>query len=442
MKQNKKFKLTLIILIIVLVSMISFGGIYVQNKGLIENKMPEYLLAKDLKGYRKIHLTVSDDTEKKSYDAEGNIIAENDTTTEVAREEEQKVNKDEDLTKDNFEASKKVLQNRLDNMGVNDYNIRLDDENGEIILELPENSDTDRIVGNIYLQGKLEIVDNDTNEVLMTNADIKGSKSGYGATATGSNAIFINIEFNKEGTEKFKNITNTYIETKEMVIGDNAKQEEKTVTKQIKLVLDGETLITTYFDSEVTNGIMQLTLNVPTDAEAEEIQEYLLEANTLSSILGSGNTKVVYEIEQNKYILSDITAKHISIFVTIAIIITVIGIIYLVIKYKEKGILAGISIVGFVAILLLVLRYTNVEISISGLVTLAFSLILDYVMVLFMTKKENSMEVIKEFTLMYIPALIISVVFTLMNVTMGAVLFWSIVTILLYNLAITKTLLK
>ena len=442
MKQNKKFKLTLIILIIVLVSMISFGGIYVQNKGLIENKMPEYLLAKDLKGYRKIHLTVSDDTEKKLYDEEGNIIAENDTTTEVAREEEQKVNKDEDLTKDNFEASKKVLQNRLDNMGVNDYNIRLDDENGEIILELPENSDTDRIVGNIYLQGKLEIVDNDTNEVLMTNADIKGSKSGYGATATGSNAIFINIEFNKEGTEKFKNITNTYIETKEMVIGDNAKQEEKTVTKQIKLVLDGETLITTYFDSEVTNGIMQLTLNVPTDAEAEEIQEYLLEANTLSSILGSGNTKVVYEIEQNKYILSDITAKHISIFVTIAIIITVIGIIYLVIKYKEKGILAGISIVGFVAILLLVLRYTNVEISISGLVTLAFSLILDYVMVLFMTKKENSMEVIKEFTLMYIPALIISVVFTLMNVTMGAVLFWSIVTILLYNLAITKTLLK
>ena len=38
MKQNKKLKLTLMILIIVLISIISFGGIYVENKGMFENK--------------------------------------------------------------------------------------------------------------------------------------------------------------------------------------------------------------------------------------------------------------------------------------------------------------------------------------------------------------------------------------------------------------------
>ena len=42
MKQNKNLKLILLILIIVLLSIISFGGIFVQNKGLIDNKMPEY----------------------------------------------------------------------------------------------------------------------------------------------------------------------------------------------------------------------------------------------------------------------------------------------------------------------------------------------------------------------------------------------------------------
>ena len=442
MKQNKKLKLTLIILLIVLVSMLSFGGIYVQNKGLIENKMPEYLLARDLKGYRKVELKVSDDIKKVSYDAEGKKIDAHDTTTEAVRTEEVKVNSDESLTKENYEISKKVIEKRLDNMGVKDYEIRQNLEDGKIVLELPENDDTDRVVGNIYLQGKIEVVDNDTEEVLMTNDDVESVKSGYGTSQAGTSAIFINIQFNKEETEKFKNITNTYVATNQIVIGDDGQQKEETVKKQISLTIDDEALITTYFDQEVSNGLMQLTISVPEGTKTEEIQEYLVEANNISSIMDAGKTGVVYEIEQNKFIYSDITTKQLSIFVAIVIAVAAIGIVYLVIKFKEKGILVGISIIGYAAVLLITLRYTNVEISVGGIAILTFSLVLDYLMTFYMLKKENVMDTIKKFTLMYIPALIISVVFTLMNVTIGAVLFWSIVVILLYNLVITKSLLK
>ena len=442
MKQNKKLKLTLIILLIVLVSMLSFGGIYVQNKGLIENKMPEYLLARDLKGYRKVELKVSDDIKKVSYDAEGKKIDAHDTTTEAVRTEEVKVNRDESLTKENYELSKMVIEKRLDNMGVKDYEIRQNLEDGKIVLELPENDDTDRVVGNIYLQGKIEVVDNETEEVLMTNDDVESVKSGYGTSQAGTSAIFINIQFNKEGTEKFKNITNTYVATNKVVVGDDGQQKEETVKKQISLTIDDEALITTYFDQEVSNGLMQLTISVPEGTKTEEIQEYLVEANNISSIMDAGKTGVVYEIEQNKFIYSDITTKQLSIFVAIVIAVAAIGIVYLVIKFKEKGILVGISIIGYAAVLLITLRYTNVEISVGGIAILTFSLALDYLMTFYMLKKENVMDTIKKFTLMYIPALIISVVFTLMNVTIGAVLFWSIVVILLYNLVITKSLLK
>ena len=442
MKQNKKLKLTLIILLIVLVSMLSFGGIYVQNKGLIENKMPEYLLARDLKGYRKVELKVSDDIKKVSYDAEGKKIDAHDTTTEAVRTEEVKVNSDESLTKENYEISKKVIEKRLDNMGVKDYEIRQNLEDGKIVLELPENDDTDRVVGNIYLQGKIEVVDNDTEEVLMTNDNVESVKSGYGTSQARTSAIFINIQFNKEETEKFKNITNTYVATNQIVIGDDGQQKEETVKKQISLTIDDEALITTYFDQEVSNGLMQLTISVPEGTKTEEIQEYLVEANNISSIMDAGKTGVVYEIEQNKFIYSDITTKQLSIFVAIVIAVAAIGIVYLVIKFKEKGILVGISIIGYAAVLLITLRYTNVEISVGGIAILTFSLVLDYLMTFYMLKKENVMDTIKKFTLMYIPALIISVVFTLMNVTIGAVLFWSIVVILLYNLVITKSLLK
>ena len=59
-----------------------------------------------------------------------------------------------------------------------------------------------------------------------------------------------------------------------------------------------------------------------------------------------------------------------------------------------------------------------------------------------MIKNENTMKAIKRYTLMYIPALIASIVLTLSGIAMGAVLFWSIAIILLYNLIIAKTLLK
>ena len=442
MKQNKNLKLILLILIIVLLSIISFGGIFVQNKGLIDNKMPEYLLSRDLKGYRKVRLVVSNATKTISYDAEGNVVDSKNTTVEVARTEEQKVNSDEILTKENFEMAKKIIQKRLDNMNVKDYEIRANYENGDIILDLPENDDTDRVIGNIYMQGKFEIADNDTNEILMSNKDIKKVTSGYGTSTSGTSAILINIEFNKEGKEKFKNITNTYVQGKKTVLTDDGTEKEETVLKQIKLLIDDETLLTTYFDKEVENGIMQLTLSVPTDATADELKEYLTEANSLSSIMDAGKTEAIYTIDQNQFIFSDITKEQISVFVVCLIVLVVTGIIYLAIKYKEKGILAGISVIGYAALLLIVLRYTNVEISIGGLVILAICLALDYINVFFMTKETDVKEVIKRFTLMYLPVLIISVVFTLMSVTFGAVLFWGVVTILLYNLAVTKTLLK
>ena len=42
----------------------------------------------------------------------------------------------------------------------------------------------------------------------MTNGDLKAVKAGYGTTSSGATTIFVNIEFNKEGTQKFKDITN------------------------------------------------------------------------------------------------------------------------------------------------------------------------------------------------------------------------------------------
>lgn len=455
MKKYKGMKITLIILTIILLSMISFIGIYVQDKNQIKNIMPEYLLSRDLKGYRRVELKVSDEiAETIRYDEEGKVLSEDDTETTAARTEVKMVNNSEVLTEENYKNAKEIIEKRLNKMQVEDYIIRQDKENGTIILELPEDSNTDRVVGQLSLQGKFEIVDNDTNEVLMTNSDLKSVKAGYGTTSSGTTAIFININFNKEGTEKFKNITNTYVETavekEEEKTTNEVKTEEteedddetETVTKEIAIKIDDSKLLTTHFDAEISNGVLQLSVGSSSNATSEDMQEYLLEANTMAALLDAGKMPIVYEVEQNKYILSDITTDEIEIAVSIAIVILAIGMIYFVIKYKTKGILGSISLIGDVAILLIAVRIFNVEISVGSLVGIALGIAINYFIVSSMLKQKEIMPVIKKYVIALIPTLIIAVVFTLMNIAIGSIMFWAVVIAILYNLSITNIMLK
>lgn len=444
MKKNKGIKLTLIILMIILVSMISFAGIYVQDKNEMKNILPEYILGKDLKGYRKVGLRVNGEVERTvRYDAEGKEIADTDTQTQVATTEEIKVNKQEVLTKENYEKTKRIIQKRLDTMQVKDYKIRQDETNGTILLELPEDNNTDRIVGQLYLQGKFEIIDNDTNEVLMTNDDISSVKAGYGTNSNGSTVVFINLRFNKEGTEKFRNITNTYIETTVTKQNEETgESKDETVTKQIAIKIDESTLLTTHFEEEVSDGLLQLSVGSSTNSTTSQLQEYLIEANSTAAVLDAGKMPIVYDVEQNKFVYPMIAEHEIQIGVAILIAIMVIVTVYTIIKYKTKGILGMIAFIGYIALFLIAVRYFNVEISIAGIIAILLNSILSYVIVIYILKQKQVLEVIKKYSILCLPTLIIAIVFTFMNITMGMILFWGIVINLLYHISVTNMMLK
>lgn len=450
MKINKVLKVSLIILIIILLSIISFVGIFVKDKHTMSNIVKEYTLGMDLAGYRRIELEVNDSKQTIKYDKDGNEIKDTDTTTEVAKTEEKAINDESVLNEENYNLTKKILQKRLKQMGVNDYEIRLNESNGKIILNVPENENTDAIVAQMGSQGKFEIVDKDTNEVLMTNDDLESVKAGYGANETGTTVIFVNIQFNEEGTQKFKDITNNYRET----TTTNAETGEETkVQKQITLKVDDGTLLSTHFDEEISNGLLQLSVGTSASSTPEELQEGLMTANNLSALLDNSKLPIVYGIAQNKYMASEVTSDNIELFVSLCIIATVLGMVYLIIKYKEKGILSSITLVGYIAILLLVLRYTNVTITLEGIVAIVISGILNYMLVVkilkYNLKVENNREAFKramtKFVLILIPVCIIAVVFTfnrwLPIFSFGMVMFWGIVVNLLYNLVITRMLL-
>lgn len=451
MKINKILKTSLIILVIILLSIISFIGLYVQDKNKMSNNIKEYQLGMDLEGSRKIELQVNKSTQKINYDKDGKVIESTDNKTEVASTEEKKINEDSVLTVENYKETKKILEKRLKTMGVNDYEVRLNEANGTIILNIPEDNNTDIIAAQMGYQGKFEIVDNTTDEVLMTNEDLKSVKAGYGTSATGSTTIFVNIEFNKEGTQKFKDITNNY---REMKTTNEETGEETTTKKEIKIETDNSTLLTTHFDEEISNGILQLSVgSAGSSATTEELQNSLTNANNLAALLNSGEIPISYQVAQNKYVASEVTNNNIKLLTALSIIIVTVGMIYLIVIYKEKGILSSISLIGYIAVLLLVLRYTNVIITLSGIVAIVISAILYYISILkilkYIKKIESTEEAFKKaiikFTLTLVPVCIIAVVFTFNTwqpiFSFGMVMFWGIVVNLLYNLVVTKLLL-
>ncbi|MGN1297008.1 MAG: hypothetical protein ACI4VH_01010 [Clostridia bacterium] len=220
----KKIKIITIILAVALVTMVAFFGVYVPIQNRMENKVKGYSYTMDLKGARNVRLKVDKSNRTIIKDSEGKEVEDSANLTEeqIAEKgytkEETPYNAEESFTTENYKKSKEIIEKRLEKLNVDDYNIKLDENTGDILIEIPENDSTDSTVSNIATVGKFEIIDNETKEVLMNNDDIKLANVMYGSgnTTTSSSSgtiVYLNIEFTKEGTKKLEDISNKYIKT-------------------------------------------------------------------------------------------------------------------------------------------------------------------------------------------------------------------------------------
>lgn len=482
----KKVKISTIVLIIALISMISAFGLYGKVQNRMEDKVKNYAYAMDLNGARNIKLTVNTQNKEVIKDSEGKIVeAEEELTDEQLKEkgytkESVANNSQEVLTKENYEKTKKILEDRFKEQGIGEYEISLNEENGEILIKIPENKNTDKVVSNLNTVGKFEIIDGETKEVLMNNNDLKRAKVMYGSSSTSSNGttVYLDMQFTREGTKKLEDISNNYkkvedeknTNTNEEAENNNTTTNEETNTganeseantekeKQITMKLDDQEIMTTSFDETIKTGTLQLSIG-SSATDSKTLQGYAEQAGTIASVLNSGNMPVKYDISQNEYILSDVTPQNLQ-YVKLAVVIAIaVAIIILVIRFKINGLLAGISLIGFTAIYNILLKYTNITLSIQGIFGIAITLVLAYIFInMILTKIKNSKEEMtkeeisksikesyKEFFIKIIPICIAVVVFCFTNwmaiSSFGMVMFWGIVLIAICNL-VTATLLK
>lgn len=446
-KQGRKLVIGMIVLIIILISLISFVGIYVENKGKMVNKLPDYLLGMDLKGNRVINLNIDESTNEVIKDAEGNVI-ESATDEEIQQngyiKESVPVNSKESLNSENYQVSKNIIENRLKELKVSNYIVRQNNDNGNIVIELKEDTQTDNIISSISEVGKFEIQDSNTKEVLMDNSSLKGAKVLYQNSQIGMN-VYLNIQFNKEGRKKLEEISRNYTSTTD--------EEGNTTEKKITMTLDGQTIISTSFDEPITTGEIPLSIGNSSTSSSEDVADYIKQANTMAMILNNGKMPITYTIKGNKYIQSDISKNDVKKVIFVVGIIALVMLIYLILKYKKQGLLSAISYVGLIATFLLIIRLTNVEISIEGIAGILLIGIINYIMLMILLKEimkeQNMSKAIKsaiiKFSFTIVPIYIISIVFTFISYlpiySFGMVMFWGITLILIYNMIFTRSLL-
>lgn len=469
----KFIKILTVILLIILISMIGFFGIYKQDKNKMANSIKDYSYSMAINGARNIKLVINSDTTEVIKDSEGNVIEEA-TDEEIEKNnyivEEVPVISEEIKTVENYNKSKEIIEKRLKKMGVEEYNISLNTKTGEVAIEIPEDDQTDKVIKNLVLLGKFEIIDSETREVLLDNSNIESSRVLYNTETTGT-SVYLEIAFNKEGKSKLEEISKTYIheenEEDNEVTSENVEDENETDledseenVKEITMKIDDEEIMTTHFSETITTGKIQLSIGTAT-TNAKTLQGYISQAETKATELDSGNLPIEYEIEKDQYIFSSINKEQIANIIIIATIaLGVVVTIILTIRYKTKGILAGIAYIGLEALYLLLIRYTNVVISIESIFGIAVALILDLIFTIILLKnienriKENKEDIVNKATVVtykkffnrIISICIMAVVFCFIKWipinSFGMIMFWGLVMIAVYNVVITRYLLK
>ena len=123
-----------------------------------------------------------------------------------------------------------------------------------------------------------------------------------------------------------------------------------------------------------------------------------------------------------------------------------------IVKYRVNGVILTVCSIGFIALYLLILRYANVTISLEGIFAIALVFVINYIFCIMILNRlqknvdKSFTKAITKFTLSMIPILILAVVCCFSNwmslFSFGMIIFWGLVTTIIYNFVITRTFLS
>lgn len=454
---EKKLKIALIILIVLLIVIIGFIGVYSKDLISYDSALPDYILSSELTGKRVTYFKTDDASEDKIYDKDGNEVEEipEDANEEDYTTESVKINPEENLTKENYKKSKEIFEGRLKDLGIEYYDVRLNENTGEMVVELEDNVITDTVLQYLLAKGDFSFTDSEDGTVLLERSDLKDVSVVYGNDETGAVIIYLDIKFTDEGAKKLEEVSRNYLKLEES--DENTTDSESTTEneqKQVTMSIEGTEFLTSYFAEVMTTG--ELTIAVGSGTDDATIYQYSTQAQVYAMLLNNDEMPLTYTIASTEYMTSNIDTNTFYIIIGVVAGLALILIVYMIIRFRLNGAICSIAFISAIAMLLIMIRYTSTTISIGGIMAMLVLMAFD---AYFMTKilksiKENpSLENVSFVTYgaylqkldLIIVLLIIAVVFTFMPqvqiFSIGMTLFYGIVSLIIANLVFMRAML-
>jgi protein-export SecD/SecF family membrane protein len=226
-----------------------------------------------------------------------------------------------------------------------------------IRIEIPGESDTDKVLNTIGKTGELTFVDPDGN-VILTGKDVKEAT----AYMTQENENVVGLKLNEEGTKKF------------------AEATEKFVGKPISIKMDEEVLTAPTVQAVINNGEAVIT-GMTT----------LEEANSIANIIQSGALPVPVEAVSVKTVGPTIGMEAIGLSKKAGMVGLLCVMLFMMLYYRAPGIIASVAVSLYVVLVLYAFSAFGVVLTLSGVaaVILTIGMAVDANVLIFERTKEE-----------------------------------------------------
>lgn len=333
MKSKSIIKLTLAILIIAVLAYIAAYGLTIGN----------------------FHIPKAFDGIKKGLDLAGGsvIVFEADTTEAVSEED--------------MDAVNAVMRNRLDSLGYLEGIVSKQGDN-RVRVEIPSVQNPEDAVELLGATAKLTFRDPDGNIVLNGGEDVKNAKAVYGAVDNnGTQGYYVQLQLTSSGQSKFAEATAS-ISTREY--GSN----------YIAIFLD-ETQISAPLVSETINSSECV---ITGDFTQDDVK-------TLAAQIQSGQLPFALKSVEMRSVGAQLGAKALENSLLAGGIGLILVIIFMLIMYRMCGLMADIALVGYVAVVALILSAVGINLTLPGIagVILTIGTAVDANVVIFERIKEE-----------------------------------------------------
>lgn len=241
--------------------------------------------------------------------------------------------KENDITIDNLNAAKSIMETRLVSKNINDYEVFVDTATNAIIVQFPWQSDDNSFdpkqavkeIGETALLTFREKYETDsdgkptgdTENIIMTGSDVQSAKAGYNSQ---TNQYIVQLSFKDSGKQKFADATEKLVGDKISIWMDDECISYPNVNEKIN---DGSCEISGSFTAETATELANKINGgaLPFKLEVKSL-------STISPILGTG--------ARDAMALAGIIA-----FAAIAV--------FMIIYYRLPGFVAVVALTGQVA---------------------------------------------------------------------------------------------